>query len=136
MTGSADDLSDLVPALMGNPTPLWEGSDPEFANYVHETFGVPRTIQTVTITPRVSTGRSAVAVGGQDGAVVFVITQFPATRQLKIHVAVMGPPSLDPAIMAKAHAADFEEQRKQIVRVATRHLPEVVVLDLLAPQVH
>jgi hypothetical protein len=75
---------------MGHKKPLCEGVDSEFSRWAHETFGIPTTIQQITITPRVASGRAAVAIGGNDGAVVFMLISHHDRKQLEIRPHLMG----------------------------------------------
>ncbi len=71
MGDKPDGIDDLLPGL---EQPLWKGADEEFTAYVREAFGIPVTITTITITPRGRAGRSAVAIGGHAGAIIFALT--------------------------------------------------------------
>lgn len=126
-----DNIDDLLPGLMKSP--LWEGTDTEFAAYVRCAFGIPTTITTVTITPRGARGRSAVAIGGQDGAIVFVLTADRKARQIRVAPYVMGPfvPNMD--VVERAKHSDGEADARAITALALRHLPEAAVTDLLIP---
>jgi hypothetical protein len=135
MPQPADDMADLIPALMNHP--LWEGSDPEFASYVRDAFGIPESIATVTITGRTDRGRSAVAIGGAEGAIVFVITPNPNARQTRIAPYVMGPLVQNADVVDRARRSDGEADAKALSALGLRHLPPEVVLNLMtAPPRH
>ena len=76
MATSPESIDDLLPGLQ---EPLWEGTDEAFTAYVRDAFGIPHTITTIMITPRGRAGRSAVAIGGQGGGIIFALA--PSGRQ-------------------------------------------------------
>jgi hypothetical protein len=128
-------VDDLLPFLMGEKPPLWEGTDDVFAQYVHESFGIPTTITSITIVPRVVSGRAAVAIGGEAGAIVFVLSNDNAAQQLHIDAHVMGPIHNDPDVLLKAKRSGgtgggvFEA----VSMLLMRHLTPTAVADLLLP---
>jgi hypothetical protein len=124
-------IADVLPGL---EHPLWEGTDDEFAVYVHETFGIPESITTVTITPRASSGRCAVAIGWQAGAIVFVMSTNATARQTHIAPVVMGPLFSDRDVVDRAKASSGDANMRAVTALALRHLPHDVVLSLLAPR--
>jgi hypothetical protein len=126
-----DDMQDLMPGLMEHP--LWEGRDDEFAAYVYETFGIPTSIDVITITPRSSRGRWAVAIGGAEGAIVFIVTPDSKSQQTRIAPYVMGPLVSKADVVARAKAWKGENNIRAVTAMATRHLPVDVALDLFAP---
>jgi hypothetical protein len=127
-------MKDLLPGLMESP--LWEGKDDEFAAYVRDAFGIPASITTVTITRRGPRGRSAVAIGGKDGAIVFVLTTDRQARTLKIAPYVMGPLVGNADVVERAHHSNADEDGSAITALAMRHLPVDVVMDLLLKTAH
>jgi hypothetical protein len=130
MADAADDMADLIPALTNQP--LWEGADPEFADYVREAFGIPDSIRTVTISARTVRGRSAVAIGGADGAIVFVITPDPTKRQTRIAPYVMGPLVKNRDVVERAKRSNGDADARALSALGLRHLPPEVVLNLMA----
>ena len=131
------DIDDVMPYLMGDKTPLWEGRDDGFAAYVHSTFGVPETLTRITITPRTERGRSAVAIASNDGAIVYVLSHDYTSKKLETTVVHMGPIVSRPEIMRRAAAAAKDTGAVQALSsLVTGALGEVAALDLLAPAVH
>lgn len=132
-----DHLNEFMPYLMSEATPLWVGIDREFARTVQDAFGVPATIERATITPRVASGRAAVAVDGPDGAVVFVLTNDPVKRKLHIVPTLMGPPSQDPAVVTRANGLGGTQQITEMVTdLVKRKLGPAGALAFLIPEVH
>jgi hypothetical protein len=126
-----DDIDDLLPGL--TESPLWEGTDPEFASYVQNAFGIPPSIATVTIVARTPRGRSAVAIGGSAGAIVFVVTPDRGARKTSISPYVMGPLVKNADVVERAKHSDGDADAKALTALGLRHLAADVVLDLMAP---
>jgi hypothetical protein len=132
MATSPESIDDLLPGLK---EPLWEGTDEEFTAYVRDVFGIPHTITTIMITPRGRAGRSAVAIGGQAGAIIFALAS--NGRRTQITPIVAGPLLYDNAdVVARAARSDGLENMRAVTALAVRHLPKDVVLDLLTPTYH
>jgi hypothetical protein len=131
---SADHDGGINDLLLGLERPLWEGSDEEFAAYCRQQYGIPASIALITVTPRSASGRSAVAIGGAEGAIVFVVTPNPHTRKTQITRVVMGPLIADRDVVARAHASDGIADLAALTRVALRHLPVEVVTDMFMEQ--
>jgi hypothetical protein len=122
---------------MGHKKPLWEGVDSEFLRWAHETFGIPTTIQQITITPRVASRRAAVAIGGNDGAIVFMLISHNDRKQLEIRPHLMGPIYNNATILANAKSAATDgEISKAITKLVTRHLTQDDALHLMLHEVH
>ena len=98
-------------------------------------FGIPHTITTIMITPRERAGRSAVAIGGQAGAIIFALAS--NGRRTQITPIVAGPLLYDNAdVVARAARSDGLENMRAVTALLVRHLPQDVVLDLLTPTYH
>jgi hypothetical protein len=134
----AEHLDELMPYLMGEKQPLWEGEDDTFASEVQEAFGVPSTIRLITITPRTPSGTSAVAIGSTDGAIVFVLTHDLVRRTLHVSPTLMGPLYEDKGVIARANAlaADAGKFTQMITDLTIRCLGHAGALQYLAPDVH
>lgn len=132
MTDNIDpNIDDLLPGLMEQP--LWEGRDEEFAAFVHHTYGVPETLTTITVTPRASSGRAAVAIAGTEGAIIFVIKADAVRKTTRISPVVIGPIALDDVIVERVGNVNAAESAPAIAGLLQRHLGPGVTLDLLAP---
>jgi hypothetical protein len=130
-------INDLLPCLMGERPALWEGTDAEFARWAHEAFNIPATIHLITITPRVVSGRAAIAIGGDDGAIVFVLISHHGRKQLEIKPHLMGPICKDATVLAKANTASTVGQiHEAVLGLVMRHLTPDVAMNLLLYQVH
>jgi hypothetical protein len=126
------DLSELMPGLMKSP--LWEGEDAEFSEYVHATLGIDTDIRAITITPLMPSGRCAVAIGHrQKGAIVFVMTHDRAMGKVHIAPTLMGPVSDDANVVRCAEASDGRANMNAVMALALRHLPEATVFAMFTP---
>lgn len=132
-TKQPEDISDLLPGLA---QPLWEGTDEEFTAYVRDTFGIPASITTITITPRGAAGRSAVAIGGQAGAIIFAIDPGAGKQQTRITPIVAGPLVKDARIVRLAAASGGIDNMAALAALMSRYLSTDVALDLMAPKFH
>lgn len=122
-------IDDLLPGLHN---PLWQGEDREFAQYVREAFGVPESFRHITIAPRGSAGRSAVAIGHDtDGAIIFALTPGTATQQLHIRPLIIGPVTEDADVVERSRQSKGKHNTAAINALLTRHLPIDVVRGLL-----
>jgi hypothetical protein len=115
---------------------LWEGTDEEFALYVRGAFSIPASLATVTITPRGSRRRSAVAISGDAGAIVFVLAMDPQSRKVLIAPYVMGALVSSAAVVERAKHPDGDADMRAITALGLRHLSAEIVLNLLGPQLH
>src|SRR5947207_3309662 len=104
MSNDDDRVDDVIAGL---DDPLWEGKDIDFAAYVHETFGVPASVEMVTISARTGSGRFAVGIADPAvGAVLFVVTPDPLTKTTHIAPTIMGPLSKNADVIRRAKASD------------------------------
>ena len=130
MTNDRDSsLDDLLPALQANP--LWEGDDEEFAAFVRLVFAVPPSMTRITITRRTVSRRSAVAIGGPEGAIVFILA--PEGHGTRITPFLMGSIIADANISERAAQSDGEANAMAVTRLIIRHLGPDVAVALMAP---
>jgi hypothetical protein len=122
-------IDDLLPGLQN---PLWQGEDPEFAQYVREAFGVPESFRYITIAPRGSAGRAAVAIGDDtDGAIIFALTPASATQNLHIRPLIIGPVTENADVVERSKQSKGKHNSDAIRAVLARHLADEVVRGLL-----
>jgi hypothetical protein len=127
-------IDDLLPALQN---PLWQGEDSEFAEYVRETFGVPKSFQHITIGRRGSTGRSAVAIGDEtEGAIIFALTPNHATRTVQIRPLVLGPVTENADVVERSKRSKRKDHSRAVKSLMKRHLPIEMIRELLLTDVH
>lgn len=130
MTNDRDSsLEDLLPVLEANP--LWEGHDEEFAAFVRTVFDVPPSITRITITRRTASRRSAVAIGGLEGAIVFILA--PEGHGTRITPFLMGSIIGDANINRRAEQSDGEANAMAVTSLIIRHLGPDVAVALMAP---
>jgi hypothetical protein len=129
-------LSELMPYLIHQKEPLWEGVDATFSAWLHDTYGVPPSDFIITITPRVEVGFAAVAAGTPDGVFIYLLLPDPSRRKLRITQVTMGPYSQDAAISTRSQTAKDKGMANQVFDVVRRHLPQAVAIDLLIYEVH
>jgi hypothetical protein len=122
-------IDDLLPGLQN---PLWQGEDPEFAQYVREAFGVPESFRYITIAPRGSAGRSAVAIGDDtEGAIIFALTPATVTQKLHVRPLIIGPVTENTDVVERSKQSKGKHNNGAIKELLTRHLPIDVVRGLL-----
>ena len=122
-------IDDLLPGLQH---PLWQGEDPEFAQYVREAFGVPESFRHITIAPTGTAGRFAVAIGHDtDGAIIFALTPATATQNLHIRPLIIGPVTENTDVVERSKHSKGKHDSGAIRELLTRHLPIDVVRGLL-----
>ena len=122
-------IDDLLPGLQH---PLWQGEDPEFAQYVREAFGVPESSRHITIAPTGTAGRFAVAIGHDtDGAIVFALTPATSTQNLHIKPLIIGPVTENVDVVERSKHSKGKHNSGAIRDLLTRHLPIDVVRGLL-----
>ena len=84
------------------------------------------TVAHIRITPPGTAGRSAVAIEGPDGAIIFVLTPNPARAELLIVPIVAGPICRDADIVRRATESSGDDNSTAITMLMARHL----VLDV------
>ena len=132
-----DDVQGIDDLLPGLQNPLWRGEDPEFARYVRDTFGVPESFRYVTISPRGSAGRSAVAISHDtDGAIIFALTTDSATQKLHIRPLMLGPITENADVVERWKRSKAKENTRAITELLARHLPIEVLSGLLSADFH
>lgn len=128
-------IDDLLPGLMNDP--LWEGEDTEFASYVQETFGLPASVTRITISPKGSLGRSAVAIAdAKIGGIIFAIEPLVGQQKTHIRPIIAGPLYEDADVVARAKGSSGDANASAIAALMLRHVGHETTLNLMAPHSH
>jgi hypothetical protein len=77
-----------------------------------------------------------VAISGDAGAIVFVVTMDPQSRKVLIAPYVMGALVSSAAVVERAKDPDGDADMRAITALSLRHLSADIVLNLLGPQLH
>jgi hypothetical protein len=122
----------LMPYLMGQQPPIFEGGDAEFSAWINSTYGITvGNDYLITVTPRLENGLAAVAASVADGAFVFVFRSDVARRTLDVYALVMGPYAQNMVITANALTAMDKGMTKAVMDVLKRSVLQDVTLGLI-----